>query len=316
MSNDHFVAQIYLRHFGDPARGGMMYAYRKSKRDEFPCHPRAVCHEWDGDLNPLLASPELLGDYRKLFEPRWRASVATLLENVLSPDDKFAISGYFANLMVCTPAWIRVARSVYDRSAVTFLTAAKRIASQRGDQSKLPVEAIEMLEDGRLTLSHDPNFVKGVPTNQLIEYAWRTYHQTWTIIRNRTEFPFITSDNPVAIDQRDGVLTRYLPITPALCLSVRYDRVKPPDLDPKLQPRGSIEWIDADAELAKSVNTLTAMCAEDLVFTTQASPGVKRLVQNNARFGIECDLLTIPSTSTVEYQMAAVCIRDRRSPPN
>jgi hypothetical protein len=69
MSNDHFVAQTYLKHFGDASRGDIMYAYRKSNGDEFPCHPRAVCHEWDGDLNPLLAPPQLLGDYRKLFEP-------------------------------------------------------------------------------------------------------------------------------------------------------------------------------------------------------------------------------------------------------
>jgi hypothetical protein len=274
-----------------------------------------VCHEWDGDLNPLLASPELLGDYRKLFEPKWRASVAMLLENALSPEDKFAISGYFANLMVCTPAWIRVARSVYDRSAVTFLSAVKRIASQRGDQLKVPVEDIQMLEEGKLTLSHDPNFVKGVVTNQLLQFAWKTYHQSWAIIRNSTEFPFITSDNPVAIDQRDGVLTRHLPITPALCLSVKYDRNQPPEFDPKLPPRGSVEWIDADAKLAKSINTLTAKCAEDFVFATRASPEIRRLVQNNARFGIECDLVTIPSNSTAEYQIAAVCIRDSRPPP-
>ena len=69
MSNDHFVAQTYLKHFGDASRGDIMYAYRKSNGDEFPCHPSAVCHEWDGDLNPLLVPPQLLGYYRKLFEP-------------------------------------------------------------------------------------------------------------------------------------------------------------------------------------------------------------------------------------------------------
>jgi hypothetical protein len=314
MSNDHFVAQTYLRHFGDPSRGDVMYAYRKSTGDEFPCHPRAACHEWDGDLNPLLRSPELLGDYRKLFEPKWRLSVATLLENALSAEDKFAISGYFANLMVCTPAWIRVACAVYDRSAVAYLSAAKRIASQHGDQSKLPVEAIEMLEEGKLTLSHDPNHVKGVLTTQLLQYAWKTYHQSWTIIRNSTEFPFITSDNPVAIDQPDGVslTTRYLPITPALCLSVRYDGTEPPDFDPKLPPRGGTEWLVADARLAKSINILTAKCAEDLVFTMRPLPGLRRLVQNHARFGVECELTAIP-LGGVEFQRAILRVRERHS---
>ena len=29
MANDHFVAQTYLKHFGDPSKGGMLHAYRK-----------------------------------------------------------------------------------------------------------------------------------------------------------------------------------------------------------------------------------------------------------------------------------------------
>src|ERR1700733_11828745 len=91
MSNDHFVAQTYLKHFGNPPRGGLMHAYQKSAGQEFPCHPRSVCHEWDGDMNPLLSSTRFLGDYRKLYEPKWRTSVATLLQNALSNEDRFAI---------------------------------------------------------------------------------------------------------------------------------------------------------------------------------------------------------------------------------
>jgi hypothetical protein len=34
MSNDHFVAQTYLKHFGEASRGDIMYACRKSNGDE------------------------------------------------------------------------------------------------------------------------------------------------------------------------------------------------------------------------------------------------------------------------------------------
>lgn len=62
MANDHFIAQTYLKHFGDPAKGGMLNAYRKSDAKQFPCWPADVCHEWDGDLNPeWLKEPALLG---------------------------------------------------------------------------------------------------------------------------------------------------------------------------------------------------------------------------------------------------------------
>ena len=182
-----------------------------------------------------------------------------------------------------------------------------------GGLPNVPVEAIEMLEQGKLTLRHDPNYVKGVVSLQLTEYAWKTYHQNWMIVRNSTGFPFITSDNPVSIHQPDAFspAIRHLPITPRLCLSVRYDRTRVPDFDPKLPPSGAIEWVDADAQLARSINTLTAKCAEDFVFTTRPSAGIRRLVQNNARFGLECDLMTLGSLKA-EYHQVAVRVRERR----
>jgi hypothetical protein len=71
MAHDHYVAKTYLKHFGDPAAGGMLRAYRKSDRAEFPCWPADVCREWEGDLNrSWLQEPTLLGQYRKMFEPR------------------------------------------------------------------------------------------------------------------------------------------------------------------------------------------------------------------------------------------------------
>jgi hypothetical protein len=84
MTKDHFVAPTYLKHFGDASKGGIMRAYRKSGKS-FPCHPNDVCHEWDGDLNPLLAKKELLGEYCNIFEPHWNSSIETLLAKTISP---------------------------------------------------------------------------------------------------------------------------------------------------------------------------------------------------------------------------------------
>src|SRR4051812_16924823 len=81
MSRDHFVAQTYLRHFGDPNAGGTLHAYRKTDGREFPCWPKDVCTEWDGDLNDAFPeNPGVLGDFRKIFEPYWNPAVQTILE--------------------------------------------------------------------------------------------------------------------------------------------------------------------------------------------------------------------------------------------
>jgi hypothetical protein len=81
MAKDHFVAQTYLRHFGDPSRKGMLHAYRKSDGKYFPCNTKDVCHEWDGDLNPLLVQSNMLGQFRKLFEPRWHVDHDAAVQN-------------------------------------------------------------------------------------------------------------------------------------------------------------------------------------------------------------------------------------------
>jgi hypothetical protein len=104
MAQDHFVAQTYLRQWADPS-SGMLYGYGKHTGKEFPCAPKDVCREWDWDVNPYFKNnPRLLGDYRKIFEPQWRPTVAAARTNQLSAEDKFMLSGYWALLTTCTPA--------------------------------------------------------------------------------------------------------------------------------------------------------------------------------------------------------------------
>src|ERR1700722_9492129 len=99
MSEDHYVAQTYLKHFGDPKIGGMLHGYKKPSGQGFPCWPGDICREWDGDINPTLKNPKLLGDFRALFEPHWNPSIEKILSGRLEAADKWAIAGYMANLM-------------------------------------------------------------------------------------------------------------------------------------------------------------------------------------------------------------------------
>jgi hypothetical protein len=62
MAEDHYVARAYLKHFCDPNLRGMLHGYRKPSGDTFPCWPKDVCREWDGDINPTLKEPGLLGE--------------------------------------------------------------------------------------------------------------------------------------------------------------------------------------------------------------------------------------------------------------
>src|ERR1700674_3055696 len=116
MAKDHFLAQTYLKNFEDPAEGGMLHAYRKPDEKYFPCWPKDVCHEWDGDLNPVIQhEPKLLGSFRKIFKPHWNAAIQNMIAGAVTPTDKLVVAAYMANMMVCTPAWRRVMQSAWAR---------------------------------------------------------------------------------------------------------------------------------------------------------------------------------------------------------
>lgn len=220
MSKNHFIAQTYLNHFGDARLSGMLHVYRKSGDPKyFRCWPRDVCHEWDGDLNPefLPHRSELLGDFRTMCEPHWNPSIESLLAGKISDQDKFVISAYFANLMTCTPAWRRVCSAIYNQQFASDLSFSKKMKDKHGGQPDLPVEAIEMIERGELTININPDYIKANMTRYLLEHACGVYNQDWMVLINDSNQPFITSDNPVAVSH-SGIVgdptTRFLAITP------------------------------------------------------------------------------------------------------
>jgi len=240
----------------------------------------------------------------------------TLLSKTLTPSDKLAVAGYFANLMVCTPAWRRIGVTIYNDNARSFLISAKNMVQKHGGDHDVPVDEIEMLERGEITIEHDPNYIKATVTQDLMKYAWSTYHQDWTIIQNATGHPFITSDNPVAIQTSTnavGPMTRYLPITPSLCLSVRYGPSKLPPINPTMPPRGAVKWETISEQGAKLINKLVAQCAEDLVFSSAASTGIEALIKKCATFRVEAEFFQLPANEPdAGYQISIIRVRDTR----
>jgi hypothetical protein len=86
MQNDHYVAQTYLRHFAGPT--GLLRAYRKSNGATFPCRPRDICHEPDGDIvRDFLSEP----GYR-------RGSVVAMVAVIVGVDFAFFINRFWERL--------------------------------------------------------------------------------------------------------------------------------------------------------------------------------------------------------------------------
>lgn len=284
----------------------MLHAYRKSDGLAFQCWPKDVCHEWDGDLNPLILDrPELLGDYRKIFEPQWNPAIQKILEEEVSANDKFVIAAYMANLMVCTPAWRRVGQEMYAQNMVSTLTVKNEVMTKRGQQDELLDQGLAMIREGVLRVEVDPNHIQLATTRKLLVYACLAYNLDWLVKVNDTDQPFLTSDNPVAMrfsGRHLDPLTRLFPITPQVALEVTYNpktlpRISVDDVPEIMNssPRGKVRRSRAEAGYVRMVNRFVVQCAESLVFSSRPDTGAGKLVTKYATHRMVSEPAELPS---------------------
>lgn len=299
MPRDHYVAQTYLRHFANDT--GMLHVYRKADARYRTRSPKSVCHEWDGDLIPdFLKNEKMLGDYRAIFEPRWNDAITDLNNGICDAAVKAVISGYWANLMVCTPAWTRVGIKMLDFAAMHRLRAEDILRTEAGKPDPKIKQMLAALESGRYRIATEPNAVRAMAARKLIEFAWALYNADWKVIRNDTGTGFLTSDSPVAFHDsgpwRGGQpgLPRYLPLSPRLGLCGDMGRTAPRD-EPEFTrpPRGTVQWGSVPLQGVERVNRAVAECAEEIVISSSQSDAVQTLVTMCARYRVDMEFIEI-----------------------
>ena len=299
MPRDHFISQTYLKHF--VGKDGMLYAYRKSDRASFPCRPKDICHEWDGDLvRDFLKDEALIGGFRQIFEPAWDRALVDLVDGIDDPTVKLAIAGYWANLMVCTPAWTRVGVKTQEYDTMRTVRAHDVLMTQAGKPDPKLKAMIAEFDAGHYRIEAKRDAIRAMNATYLSRHAWQFYNADWIVIRNDSEIDFITSDNPVAFDDpgpwRGGEagLPRYLTLTPRLCLYGLMDPRAPEDEpDFTRPPRGSIRRGLIPLHGVERVNRAVAQCAEELVISSSKDGAVDALVAECARFQVDVEFINL-----------------------
>lgn len=301
--DDHYVAQTYLKHFA--GANGQLRAYRKSDGTTFPCRPRDICHEPDGDIIPdFLSVPDYLGQYRGAFEQEWNDAIEGFKKR--SPDirDKFHVAGYWAQLLVCTPTWRRVHVAMSDRHVVGTLRASHALRAEAGKADPKLADAIAALERGEIEVATEPDYIRAQNALKVVKLAWGLYNSHWKVFESNYEIEFVTSDNPAAFqDQGDRPpsgnvpFIRFLPITPKMAIMCdltehghRFMNSEPNFEQPPA------EWISgglAELRTVKKINECVVKCAEDLVLCSGESDYVKDLTERFARFSVENESMTI-----------------------
>ena len=300
MARDHYIAETYLKHFVGNDR--LLHVYRKSDGKYFPSRPRDICHEWDGDIiSDFLSTPTLLGDYRKIFEPAWNPALEELKTGKISAAEKLAIAGYWANLLVCTPAWRRVAIESHNHSALDFLQAHDALNTEHGEPDPKLKEALAALEAGNYRLDTEPDFIRAMHAKNLMRYAWALYNSSWIIIKSGTGIAFVTSDNPAAFDDpgpwqgQKPSLPRYLPVDPTLCLFCNMSLTAPRDREPDFTrpPLGQIRVGTIPPHGVRKINRAVIQCAEDLVISREKLESIEALTRKYSAYRVDTDIIRL-----------------------
>lgn len=291
MTRDHYVAQTYLKHWVHPTTKSL-HGYSKSAEKEFPCSTRDVCQEWNWDTNPRFKdNPQLLADFRKMFEPQWNPTIGAIRAGSLSVDDRFALAGYWAQLTTCTPAWHKNAVEMFEQQLIDFIPLTVEAFAQEYPQHREAVE--KALAKGQIKPNVDEDYVKAILTAHLTEATFLLYEQNWTLLVNDTDAPFITSDNPSSVFPRRTLfdpLTRFLPLAPDLAVLTVIDPRKKRNVDAsvaikELRP-GSFSRRRISRGHAAHLNRVTVMNAGEIVLGSQPNRHSRRLVRNHRRFAL------------------------------
>jgi hypothetical protein len=299
MAEDHYVAQTYLKHFA--GANGMLHAYRKSDGSSFPCWPRDICRETDGDIIPdFLAEPTYLGEFRAATEPHWNPSLAALKERAVGAQDKYSMSAYWANLLVCTPAWRRLGIDRSNQLTRTMIKAAVAAKARAGVPDEILEKAVIDLEEGRIRLDTEPDYVRAQYARMVRKYTWIIFNAQWHIYESNSDLKYFTSDNPASFEDPIGSspgnaqFIRYLPVTPELCLTcnIAESARKFRDVEPDFtkEPEGKVSGGFISREMIDRVNTRTAKCAEDLLICGADDDYVRGMARRYGKFRIEGEM--------------------------
>jgi len=140
----------------------------------------------------------------------------------------------------------------------------------------------------------------------------------WTIIRNETDAPFITSDNPSSVLPRRPFshhLTRFLPLAPGMALLAVIDPTTKrsgdlPDLD-RLPP-GRVHRARVTRKQTARLNRVVVMNADELAFGVQVSAPVRRLVRNHREFRVAVEHARLPTPGGGYINGSTVMVRRER----
>jgi hypothetical protein len=319
MPLDHYVSQVHLRRFYSPALGNRVYAIRKSDLKAFTPRSEDVCRIMDGSTNVYLRENRYIEDFLKTIEPNYNAALDKLISGPIDKDCIYAIAGFVAYVISCSPAGMRIGCDPL-KNIVESTTA---MMDAKGSFPPPPPQLgnttlTELIRDGVISVTIDPKFPQALGINTILSRTATFGNCKWEILHNDfDDSPFCTSDFPAAIEETGDprILNRIVPLAPNLAI-----RTKPSLTIGEARPDFSFPDFGCHRrkisfkELVR-LNCLIVRCAEDLVFHRDDSPWVRSVVAKNRHYRVEPYTHRLP-TSTGEFLVPTQRVVPMTPPPD
>src|SRR5665213_2476102 len=292
MPLDHYIPQVHLKKFYSPALGDRMYATRKSDLKSFTQNSKNVCRINDGSTNAYLKEDRAIEEFLKTIEPKYNEALAKLIGDKIDEQCIYTIGGFFAYVVSCSPAGMRIQSGPLKSSVETVaatMEARGLIPPPLGGES-----LVELLGTGAVKVKVDPKFPQAIGISSIHRSLAIFGNFRWDILLNDfNDSPFFTSDFPAAIEEtRDRrIINRIVPLAPNLAIRIRPDLTIDKDLADFSFANFRCRRSSVSHKEAEEINRLIVRCAEDTVFYRDDLAWVQKFIAKNRHYRVE------PSTS-------------------
>ena len=299
MPLDHYVSQVHLRKFYSPKLNNLMYAIRKSDLKEFCCNSQSVCRIEDGSSNAYLRKDRLVEDFLQHVEPKYSTSLSKLCNGAIDQECIFALAGFAAYIMSCSPASMRV----FSDPLKAYVETTAKILDRSGDLPPAPdvlagKSLTELLEEGTVHCKIDPKFPQAIGITSIIGWVSVFGNSHWEILRiDEPDASFFTSDFPVGIERSidPRVLNKIVPLAPDLAIRI-YPDIRLTGEKPDLSFRRftAKQRVLRRQEIIE-INRCLVRCAEDMVFFRDNLDWIVPFIARNRHYRIEGVTQRIPN---------------------
>ncbi|RVK12977.1 DUF4238 domain-containing protein [Sinorhizobium meliloti] len=298
MPLDHYIPQVHLKNFYDPALGERMHAIRKTDGGRYTCDSYSQCRVPDGSTNHYLAQPRAIEDFLKSVEPVYNEALRKLRARQLDAEAVFAIAGFAGYIHACSPTGMRINTGPIKQALEASTEMIDEMDKFPPPPADLGGETItELLRNKDITVKVDPKYPQSIGIGNIIRYTSLFGNSRWDVFHNdESGNVFLTSDFPVAIEaDGPGKVNRLVPLAPDLAIRIRPDMSQSRKLDLTFQNLRVAHRRPARQELAH-INRHIVQCAESVVYASIDATWIPGFIAKNGDYRVDAVSQRVPTT--------------------